>query len=89
MGNRNNPDCLLPIPYSPFLRSGSVWESNPPRPALCDPPPVLKTGKPTGTQTPPPTIIADRSDDFQGKQVGVPTNCDLRKAIVRFVTNGL
>src|SRR5690606_20085171 len=53
--------------------SGSVWESNPPRPALCDPPPVLKTGKPTGTQTPPQIIIAHRGADFQAERALHPS----------------
>jgi hypothetical protein len=32
---------------------GSGWESNPPRLALRDPPPILKTGETTGPQPPP------------------------------------
>jgi len=33
-----------------FVIGGSGWESNPPRPALRDPPPILKTGEATGPQ---------------------------------------
>ena len=35
------------------ISSGSAWESNPPRPTLRRPPPILKIGEFTGIQPPP------------------------------------